>query len=280
MNLSRIKDAFLFHFFCPLFPFIFFASSLLALPKTHQVKVGTATLSENGKHLHIVTGDKTIIHWKDFSINPGEIVRFIQPGKESAVLNRVTGGSPSKIFGTLKANGSLYLINKHGVIIGKEGLVEVGNFLASTLDVRNSDFLNGKELLFNGKTQQEITNLGTIHAWDGTVTLLGFTVVNSGHIEADRVQMGAGHSILLKPDGEGIYIKTSSGEKGEVGISHTGTIHALETQLKADGNLYALAIKDDGIIDAGSFINRSGRVYLVGDGGTTEVGGFINAPKG
>jgi len=147
-------------------------SFLSALPSGHQVTHGSASLSHQGKNLHIQTSNKAIVHWKNFSIDQGELVQFLQPNQKSAVLNRVTGGNPSKILGTLKGNGALFLINKHGVIIGEKGMIEVGNFLASTLDVQDSDFLNGKELNFTGETNAAITNLGTIKAWDGTVTLL------------------------------------------------------------------------------------------------------------
>lgn len=255
-------------------------TSIWGLPSGHNVTHGSATLSHQGKHLHITTNEKAIIHWKDFSINTGEVVQFIQPNKGSAVLNRVKGGNPSQIFGTLKGNGSVYLINKHGVIIGEKGHVETGSFLASTLDVLDHDFLTERDMKFNGNSEGGITHLGTIDAWDGSVTLLGFTVVNQGAIKAQNTNIGAGVSIILKPEGEGIFINAASGDTADVGIEHQGTIHSLKTHLRADGNLYALAIKDDGIIDASGFTTENGRVFLTSEKGKVEVAGKVTAPGG
>ena len=51
----------------------------------------------------------------------------------------------------LSATGSVYLINPSGVIIGKDGVVDLGGtFAASTLDVDDSAFLNGGSLTVSG----------------------------------------------------------------------------------------------------------------------------------
>jgi len=43
-------------------------------------------------------------------------VQFNQSSKTSVALNRVTGGlGPSEIFGTLTANGRIFLINRDGI---------------------------------------------------------------------------------------------------------------------------------------------------------------------
>ena len=122
-------------------------------------------------------------------------------------------------------------------------------------------------------------NLGAIEAWDGTVSLLGYTVDNQGTIDATRTQIGAGISILLHPK-EGIYIHPSQKHEEKVGISHSGTIRSLETELKADGNLYAFAIKDDGVIDASRFTEKNGRILLTADQGTIDISGQVHAPGG
>ena len=85
-----------------LFFSLFFCASLCALPQGHDVTHGDVSLTSHPNELQIKTGDKAIINWKAFSIDKEELVQFSQPGKHSAVLNRVTGGNPSQIFGTLK----------------------------------------------------------------------------------------------------------------------------------------------------------------------------------
>ena len=80
-------------------------------------------------HLSIHQGsDKGIINWSDFSIAPGEITQFIQPGSNSATLNWVISGNPSAIHGALKANGNIFVINPNGILVGPSGQIDVGDW--------------------------------------------------------------------------------------------------------------------------------------------------------
>jgi filamentous hemagglutinin family protein len=248
-----------------------------ANPQGGAAVSGEAGFAENGKALHITTGDRAIINWDKFSIDAGELTKFIQPGKTSAVLNRVTGTDVSYIHGTLEANGKVYLVNQNGLIIGKSGIVNCASFVGSTLDVLDDDFLQNKELRFFGDAKVSLVNLGMIRAWDGTVALLGYHVNNSGEIEASSVALAAGHEILLKPEGDEIaFIRPKSG-----GIldSH-GRIEALKAELKADGNPYLLAINHSGKIDALNVTQQKGRVILQAKGGNIDVQGSMHIPEG
>ena len=51
--------------------------------------------------LNIANSPGAIINWQGFSIDRGELTRFVQQSNTSAVLNRVTGGDPSAILGQL-----------------------------------------------------------------------------------------------------------------------------------------------------------------------------------
>ena len=76
----------------------------------------------------------------------------------------------SLIDGLLSGTGSVYLINPKGVIIGKNGVVNVGGtFAASTLDVANSQFLAGGSLTFSGSSNAAVVNYGKIGALGGDV---------------------------------------------------------------------------------------------------------------
>ncbi|MDC0292004.1 filamentous hemagglutinin N-terminal domain-containing protein, partial [Verrucomicrobiales bacterium] len=118
--------------------------------------------------------DKAIINWQDFSIAKGEVTQFVQPGKNSSILNRVVSGNPSAIFGTLKANGGVMLINTNGILVGAGGVVDVaGNLTLSTLDIDDNDFLNGGDNRFRGSSAAGVTNFGTISSSEGDVIILG-----------------------------------------------------------------------------------------------------------
>src|SRR5882672_215402 len=65
------------------------------------------------------SSDRAIVNWTSFNIGKGETTTFAQPGASSVILNRVTGGlGPSEIYGTLNANGRVFLINRDGMLFG------------------------------------------------------------------------------------------------------------------------------------------------------------------
>src|SRR6185436_19919175 len=100
---------------------------------------GSATIAGQGTPVLTINqaSDRAIINWNSFSIGSGELTRFIQPGANSAVLNRVLGGNPSAIYGTIQANGQVFLLNPNGVFVGPSGQINVNGFVGSTLNLAN-----------------------------------------------------------------------------------------------------------------------------------------------
>src|SRR5499426_506770 len=95
---------------------------------------GTATTTINQ------TSNSAVINWNTFNIGAGETTTFVQPNSSSVALNRVTGGlGPSEIYGTLTANGRIFLINPDGVLVGPSGVINTAGFLATTSDISNKD---------------------------------------------------------------------------------------------------------------------------------------------
>ncbi|MGE3535248.1 MAG: filamentous hemagglutinin N-terminal domain-containing protein, partial [Parachlamydiales bacterium] len=265
-------------FFCAFAPY-----SLFSNPQGFDLKSGDAVLSTpNPSTLSIHTSNQAIINWESFSISQGEITRFVMPGKESAVLNRVVGGNLSEIYGHLEANGKVFLINPKGIIFGEDAQINAASFFASTLDALDIDFLKGAEIAFCGDSKSSIINMGTISAWDGDVALIAYHIDNQGVLEARHgvAALAAGTNILLSPQGnQRILIRACSIEKNEeaVGINNSGTITALQAELKADGNPYQFAIKDSGHVDALAVEQRGGHIYLVAEGGRLDATGSYNA---
>ncbi|PPK42462.1 filamentous hemagglutinin family protein, partial [Trinickia symbiotica] len=80
------------------------------LPSGGQFVAGTGSINGNPTSLTInQTSSRGIIDWTSFSIGNGNHVSITNG--TGATLNRVTGGDPSSILGTLSATGSVYLIN-------------------------------------------------------------------------------------------------------------------------------------------------------------------------
>ena len=164
---------------------VFFTSCLVlsASPKNLKVIEGDAKLLfGSNNHLLIEAGDHSILHWSDFSIKEHEKVEFALPSIDSAVLNRVVGTKKSVLDGTLLSKGNVFLINPNGILIGPNGLIEVGGFVASTLDIVNTDFLSKKEFVFNGPSRLGVINYGEIKTAYGPIALLGRCIVNKGKI--------------------------------------------------------------------------------------------------
>src|SRR6185369_5983557 len=142
-----------------------------------------------------------------FNIGVNESVRFNQPNSSSVALNRVTGGlGPSEILGTLTANGRVFVINRDGVLFGPGAVINTSGFLATTSDIRNSDFMAGR-MNFNipGRPDASIVNQGRITATSGGfAALVAPGVRNSGTITATlgTVALASGNSFTLDMYGD------------------------------------------------------------------------------
>src|SRR6476660_10264457 len=169
---------------------ILLPSLTLALPADGKVVAGQATIQHTTPtSLGIQQAtDKAIINWNSFSIAANEAVRFVQPSISSIALNRVVGVDPSVILGHLQSNGHLFLINPNGILFGAGSQINVGGLLASTLQIKDSDFMAGRYLFAQDplKGLSTVINKGTIHVSDhGFVYLIAPGVANDGVILAN-----------------------------------------------------------------------------------------------
>src|SRR5690606_6616483 len=106
------------------------------------------------------------------------------------------------IYGTLSSNGQVFLINPSGIVIGPSGQINVGGLVASTRDISNEQFLQGRDLSLSGTSDGTIVNLGKITAESADVLLAGAKVGNAGEIQAAQgvTALVAGNDILYAPD--------------------------------------------------------------------------------
>ncbi|MFZ5806882.1 MAG: filamentous hemagglutinin N-terminal domain-containing protein [Verrucomicrobiota bacterium] len=255
---------------------------LLANPTGGEVAAGNANISSSGNTLTVTqTSNRAVLNWQGFSISAGELTQFLQPSSNSAIMNRVLGGNPSSIMGTLRANGQVFLINPNGIIVGPSGVIQTQGFVGSTLDVSNDEFMAGGAMNFLGNSGT-IQNLGMIDGGEGGVYLIARQIENAGIIDGGAVGLAAGTEVLLKSTSvgeENLFIK--AGEvTGGTGIQNSGLIRAKQAELKAaGGNVYALAINNGGVIQATSLTDEGGEIWLRSDGGKIEHSGTIISRK-
>ncbi|KPA14777.1 filamentous hemagglutinin family, partial [Candidatus Magnetomorum sp. HK-1] len=277
-----------------------FPASLYCLPQGGNVTHGEATISQpSAVDMHIQqTTDKTVINWKQFDIYKSETVSFIQPSKHAIALNRVMGVNSSFIDGLLSANGRVFLLNPHGVLIGKNGQVNVNGFLASTLNMKDSDFINDRFVfeIHENQSLASIINKGSIKTKDGGfVSLLGSSVKNEGAIIANMgtVQLGSGKKMELNFEGNNLInfivdsndhdeiISDSSAETEQTGIEHKGSIQANGGKVLISStsarSLMKSVINIDGDITADTVDENTGQIDVQNHDGGVNISGKIQA---
>ncbi len=265
-----------------LLPAFFFWTPVYSNPRGGVVVHGDVQFSGTGGNLQIKQNSRNaIINWDDFSIDAGELTQFHQPNSSALVLNRVTGGNPSAIHGALRANGNVFVINPNGILIGAGGSIDVHGLVLSTLDVDNGEFLAGGDMVFEGNSDAGITNMGRINGIGGDVFLIGKSISNSGSITATgTVGLGAGEEVLLSAGesstGERLFVRATGAGASGTGIFNDGTIQGAAVELKAHGNMFALAINNKGSVRATGASNSGGRVFLRGTGGSVRNSGDIS----
>jgi filamentous hemagglutinin family protein len=261
-------------------------SVAMAQPTGGVVMSGNATIAGPSNQLTITqTTPNAAINWQGFGIAAGESVRFVQPDSRSIALNRVVGNDPSAIHGNLSANGTVFLINPHGILFGRGSNVNVGGLVASTLNLSDDDFRAGR-YHFSGSGNGTVVNQGVIRAADGGyVALLGAGVTNQGDVVAQKgtVALAAGRSLTL--DMAGDRLLSVSVDEGTVNalVENGGLLQAdggrviMTTQ--AASSLMSNAVNNTGVIQARTLENRNGTILLLGgmQNGTMQVGGTLDA---
>ena len=266
---------------------LFLTPLAMAGPVGGQISAGAGAISQTGVNTTITqTSQNMAINWQSFGIAANESVRFNQPGATSIALNRILGQSPSQIFGSLSANGQVFLLNPNGVLFAPGSQVNVGGLVASTLGLSDADFMAGKFSFSKGSAAGSVVNQGTLTAAQGGyIALLAPEVRNEGVISAT---MGT----ALLAAGDKVSINLSNGSLLSFNIDK-GAINALADNkqlVQADGGqvfmsakaadaLSMAVVNNSGIVEARTVQNVAGTIRLMSDMsiGTVNVGGTLDA---
>jgi filamentous hemagglutinin family protein len=260
----------------------FGSAKTYASPFDGEFVAGAGAISA-ANHLTTIRQDtqRAIVNWQSFSTNIDETVRFIQPNVDAAILNRVVGNLPSQLNGVLEGNGRVYLINQNGIMLGKDGVINVhGGFVATTQGISDSNFMQSGALLFTGESVGNIQILGKISAPGGDIVVIApkTEIGTSAVLQAgDKVQLIAASEVQLTNGKLTVTPKTA--DAGQ--ITMAGAVHATQVQLATHhNNLGALAINTSGTIRAtGTQANPDGSVtiFASGVGSNIKISGTINA---
>ena len=248
-------------------------SPALANPTGATVTAGTAAIAQDGSKMTITTSDKVVMNWQNYNIAKGETVQYIQPSASSVALNRVIGNEASSIYGTLTANGKVFLINPNGVLFAPGSAVNVGGLVASTKNISDSDFLNAK-YTFSGDSTASVVNQGTITAnGGGYVALLGAQAKNEGIIVANQgtVALASGNAVTLDLAKDGFLNLVVDQAALSASVANSGVIQAdggkVYMSAKTAEALASTVVNNSGKIQAKSITSKNGVIIL--DGGTS-----------
>jgi filamentous hemagglutinin len=241
---------------------------------------GAATAVQSGKTLSVhQTSNTATLNWSSFNIGADGKVVFTQPSSSSIALNKIFDTNPSAIYGSLTANGQIYLINANGFLFGRGATVNVGGLLASSLNLSAANFsagllapgLKGQSALQpfvdsagNVISQQITVDAGaTLTAADqGRLLLAAPNVSNAGSLSAPdgQVILAAGQSVYLQASGNsnlrGLIVEVDSG--GTAANQLTGAISAPRGNVTLTG----LMVNQDGRVSATTSVAENGSIIL------------------
>ena len=232
-------------------------ASAEANPVGPTVTGGSATVLGQGTPSIVVRQqtDKAIINWQTFNIAPNETTQFLQPNSSSVLLNRVTGGlGPSQIYGTLTANGRIFIVNPDGILFGAGAIVDTAGFLGTTHDIKNSDFMAGNyRFTIPGRPDASIVNLGTVGLTSGN----GFTLDFYGD---KLITLTVGDAIA------GTVKDVATGQPLDALVKNTGALKAnggrVELTAAAARKIVDAVINNTGLIEANTIGERNGTIIL------------------
>ncbi|MBT8541411.1 filamentous hemagglutinin N-terminal domain-containing protein, partial [Polynucleobacter paneuropaeus] len=267
-------------------PSTFAAPAANALPTNGQVVAGQANISQTGNVMNInQSTQRAVINWDSFNVGKNATVNFNQPNSSASTLNRVNGASQSMINGAVNANGQVIFVNPNGVVFGKGAEVNTGGLVATTMNIKDSDYMSGK-MSFSGGESGKVINKGTITAngVNGYIALMAPEVKNQGVLIANisnsnTIALVSGTKVTLSFDGSQLTNITvdASAINSLISNKHAITTNGGQIIIAANAasNLKASVINNTGTINSDSITTSGGKVFLTA--GTVNQSGTVSA---
>ncbi|MDI9349203.1 MAG: filamentous hemagglutinin N-terminal domain-containing protein [Candidatus Symbiobacter sp.] len=286
-----------------------------SIPRGGAVVGGEATISYStsatAKFDNEVTinqaSNRAAINWQSFNVGPREGVTFRVPNN-GATLNTISDYNPSLIQGTVTSNGTLYLVNKNGLVFDVGSKVSAQNFVASTSTINANDFMRGGKLTSAPDTAEDWDNMINNHHGFAKITLRGEIIAadhgvigifakevhneQTGYISArlGSVTLGGTESFTIDFTGDGLMqFELNNADN----LPHNRTLYLVaansgkisteggEIRLIATGNGGNIRgeVYNHGTLSAKSLVRSKGTVYLTASGdhyGLVSVAGNID----
>lgn len=232
-----------------------------------QVVSGQARFVRFGNNVTITAANNTIINYGSFNIRAGESVNFVQPDALARVLNRINSAEPSRIDGSLSANGRVYIVNPAGVYFGPGSVVNSGSIFAAAGNLSNADFLRNINRFTDVKGS--VVNEGSITtAPGGVAALVGSAARNFGSISAPQgtIIMASGSSVLIGEEGGHVYAQVDTAEAMGSGPQGGDAPAAARKGRFGAGDTFAVAVFNKGVAKAKHVQMEASRGVTVASG--------------
>lgn len=260
--------------------------------------IETSGADASGRHPVKIAQNRSraILDWQSFHVGRNTDLQFVQQSTD-VVLNRVKGDTrPSQIQGSIKADGTVLVVNQNGVIFTGSSQVNVRNFVAAAANYSLTDEgFRGADGpgLYNGSTATFRDALGSIEVQAGAqlstkatrdlssiegggyVLLTGKSVQNAGTIHTPRGQavLAAGDSFIIRKgqgNPENLTSTTRGNEvtaNGQGAVSNTGLIQSPQ----GDITLTANHIDQAGVLAASTSVGARGTIHLTATGTNGQI---------
>jgi filamentous hemagglutinin family protein len=194
-----------------------------------------------------------IVTWNNFDIGSGGAsVTFTQDG--GWILNNVQAadamatGINGGLFGP---DCGIIVVNPLGIVFGPQALVSAKNFVGSSLNISDDDFINGNFNFTGGGVAGDVINNGRIITQD-MAALIGKNVFNRGIIRATNpgghVIMAAGDQVILGQEGSSIVVEVAMADPdahlvdNDHDVEDPPTIVGADHVVLAAGDVWSTAI--------------------------------------
>ncbi|WP_447774140.1 filamentous haemagglutinin family protein [Variovorax boronicumulans] len=245
------------------------------------------------------TGDKAILNWETFNVGRNTTVDFKQD-PSWAVLNKVNDpqARPSRIQGRIKADGTVLIANRNGVVFSGTSQVDTRNLVAAAARITDEQFRGGG--VYGSDITASFTDaLGKVEVQAGAqistrtpqsatqgggyVMLLGSEVHNAGQISTPSGQtvLAAGDSFFIRKGvgSTGNQLSTTRGNEvtpafGPDSLAGKVVNSGLIQAPLGDVTLTGREVRQDGVVLSSTSVNTRGTVHLkaIGDAGTVTLG--------
>ncbi|MGX9732649.1 filamentous hemagglutinin family protein [Janthinobacterium aestuarii] len=260
----------------------------------------------------VQTDDKAILNWESFNVGKNTTLQFDQKSHWS-VLNRVNDplARPSQIQGQIKADGTVMIVNRNGIVFTGSSQVDTRSLAAAAMGMSDSQFKSGlygkaqgmgavptfaNDLLLDQNTfthaaaeadvvvaagaRIDTRKPQTVTEGGGYVLLAGRAVENAGAITTPNGQttLAAGDAIVVR-QGMGTDKNQYSSTRGNevemlrVAASGAGSVvnNGLIQAATGDITLSGNSVRQDGVLLSSTTVNGRGTIHLAAAGENAGV---------